>query len=70
VKTYKDERRIYLLTEFVKGMDLFDVLRELGLCNDRDAKFYTACIVEILSHLHERDIVYRDLKPENIMVDG
>jgi cGMP-dependent protein kinase len=69
VKTYKDNRRIYLLTEFVKGMDLFDVLRELGLCNDRDAKFYAACLVEILGHLHERDIVYRDLKPENIMVD-
>jgi len=26
-------------------------------------------LIEILSHLHERDIIYRDLKPENIMID-
>jgi cGMP-dependent protein kinase len=50
-------------------MDLFDVLRELGLASDRDAKFYTACLIEIMSYVHNRDIVYRDLKPENIMVD-
>jgi len=31
VKTYKDTKRMYFLTEYVKGMDLFDVLRMLGL---------------------------------------
>lgn len=69
VKTYKDSKRIYFLTEYVKGMDLFDVLRAMGLLNDNDAKFYTACMVEIFAHLHERSILYRDLKPENVMVD-
>ena len=69
VKTFKDAKRVYFLTEFVKGMDLFDVLRELNLVTDRDAKFYVACMILILEHLHERDIIYRDLKPENIMVD-
>ena len=68
VKTFKDEERIYYLTEYVPGMDLFDVLRELGLLNNKKALFYTACIVLMLENLHERDIAHRDLKPENIMI--
>ena len=69
VRTYKDSKRVYFLTEYIKGMDLFDVIRMLGLLIDPDAKFYTACMIEIFAHLHERNILYRDLKPENVMVD-
>ena len=69
VKTFKDSKRLYLLMEFVKGMDLFDVLRKMGLLSDVDSKFYGASLILMMEHLHERDIIYRDLKPENIMVD-
>lgn len=69
VKTFKDEKRLYLLLEFVKGMDLFDVIRRMGLLTDADTKFYAASLILMIEHLHERDIIYRDLKPENIMVD-
>jgi len=69
VKTFKDEKRLYLLMEFVKGMDLFDVLRKMGLLSDPDSKFFAASMILMIEHLHERDIIYRDLKPENIMVD-
>ena len=70
VKTYKDTTHVYFLTEFVRGLDFFDVLRKMdGLVTSRDAKFYVGCMMLILEHLHERDIIYRDLKPENIMID-
>ncbi|OMJ74855.1 hypothetical protein SteCoe_26108 [Stentor coeruleus] len=69
IKTFKDEKRIYFLLEYVKGEDLFDVIRNLGLLTDEDAQFYIAVLLIILQHLHELDIVYRDLKPENIMID-
>ena len=70
IKTFKDPYRIYFLQEYVKGMDLFDVLLELDVVREESARFYTACLLLTLEHLHERNIVHRDLKPENIMIDS
>ena len=69
VKTFKDSRRLYFLLEYIEGLDLFDVIRELGLLKESDSQFYVACIFIIFEHLHERNIIYRDLKPENMVVD-
>ena len=30
IRSFKDEQNIYFLTEFVRGMELFDVIREIG----------------------------------------
>ena len=31
VRSYKDDVNIYFLTEYVKGMELFDVIRDIGI---------------------------------------
>lgn len=69
IKSLEDQYRIYFLTELVRGNDLPEVLRRIGLLGDDTARFFTASLILILEHLHERNIVYRDLRPENVIVD-
>ena len=68
VKTLKDDKCVYFLMDYIKGKELFDVLRDIGMLNKFQAQFYSASILLAVNYLHERKIVYRDIKPENIMV--
>ena len=81
VTTFKDSQHLYFLTEYIKGMELFDVIREIGILNfvspliisgllgTYDSQFYIGSMILAIEYLHTKKILYRDLKPENIMVD-
>ena len=72
VSTFQDERSLFMLIELVQGGELFSVIHTEtrdGIPNG-NSRFYAACILESLAHLHHRCICYRDLKPENILIDG
>ena len=68
VKCLKDENNIYFLMEYLKGKELFDVIRDIGLLNKSQTLFYSASMLTAINYLHERKFIYRDLKPENIIV--
>jgi cGMP-dependent protein kinase len=70
VKTMKDKNYIYFLMDYIKGRELFDVIRDIGLLNKFQTQFYGASIMLAVQYLHERKFIYRDIKPENIMVLG
>jgi len=69
IRSFKDANYLYFLVEYVKGLELFDVIREIGLLGTYDSQFYIGSMILAIEYLHAQSIIYRDLKPENIMVD-
>lgn len=68
-KTYRDKKYLYFLLEPCLGGDLWTVLQKHKFFEERISKFMTGCVVEALSYLHSKNMIYRDLKPENLMLD-
>jgi len=61
--------RVYLITPFIKGGDLFHKLQNDMFLSEDLVKFYGAQISIAIQHLHDLGFAYRDLKPENILID-
>lgn len=63
------DTKIYFVMEFLKGGELFQHLKRVVRFKEEQAKFFVACLVSAIGHLHNADYIYRDLKPENILLD-
>jgi hypothetical protein len=72
VQTYQDNQYVYMLLGIVQGGELYSLLHQNTYdgISERDAKFYAAAILEGLSYMHRRNILYRDMKPENVLIDN
>lgn len=68
--TFRDSKYVYMLLEVCLGGELWALLRDRNNFDDTAARFYSACVIEGISYLHTRGIVYRDLKPENLLLDA
>eukprot|EP01132_Coremiostelium_polycephalum_P004739 gene4739-5915_t len=69
-QAFQDEKKLYLLFEYVAGGEVFTHLRRATRFSNGMAKFYAAEIILALEYLHRHNIVYRDLKPENLLLDN
>ena len=68
IRSYKDDNFIYFLMEYINGLELFDVIRIIGILSPEQTQFYGAIMLNFLEAMHSKGIIYRDLKPENVMV--
>ena len=65
ISTFQDEACIYMLIQFVQGGELLNLIQggdAYGGLPESAAKFFAAVMLEGLTHMHQRQIVYRDLK--------
>jgi len=68
---FQTKEKLYLVTEFCGGGDLFFYLHHKGSRRiaEEKAKRVAAEILLGLEHIHKLGFVYRDLKPENVFLD-
>lgn len=57
---FHNKQKLYLLTDFCPGGELFFHLQKIVRFNEEAAKFYLAQIILALEHLHKNDIIYRE----------
>ena len=69
VKYLKNDYYIFFINEYIKGKELWDVIRDIGLLDKEQTQFYSASMLLAINHLHKKKIIYRDIKPENVMVN-
>ena len=63
-----DKSRPYIVTEYLEGKPLSDVMNEVRPLPIPDAVQIASYVCGALAHMHERKVVHRDLKPQNIMI--
>ena len=66
---FQTPTKLFLVSEFAAGGELFSHLRKAGAVSEAVARVYLAEMVLALDHLHRCGIIHRDLKPENILLD-
>lgn len=59
---------LYMVTEFIDGKTLKDIINENGPVPVKTAIDYALQIVAGIEHAHRRNIIHRDIKPQNVIV--
>ncbi|MFO0697211.1 MAG: serine/threonine-protein kinase [Polyangiales bacterium] len=64
----KDGRSMYIVMEYVQGVDLYDLLEQSPILPVDVAAIVTLQVARALDYAHFRGIIHRDIKPANIMI--
>jgi len=63
-----DDGTLYIITEFVEGMNLAETLKETGPLSTALIVSLGMQMCEVLSVAHAQGVIHRDLKPDNVML--
>lgn len=67
---WEEGDKAYIAMEFIDGVELKDVLLNLGPLEYVNAVLIAMAISEALHYAHSRGMIHRDVKPGNIMLSG
>jgi eukaryotic-like serine/threonine-protein kinase len=63
----EQDRRFYLIQEFIDGQNLLKELHADGAYSEAKIRQLLDDLLPILKFIHDRGVIHRDIKPENIM---
>jgi calcium-dependent protein kinase len=67
---YEDTKNYHLVTEILRGGNLFDFIISSNIINEAIAANFMKQILGAVNYCHKLGIVHRDLKPENILLES
>ena len=66
---FSDNEKYYLITEYCKGGDLFELIKKKKVFSEESAAYIMYQIFRALIYCHyTHNLIHRDIKPENIVV--
>ncbi len=64
----KDGRSMYIIMEYVEGIDLYDLLDASPVLPPEVASIIAIQVCRALDYAHFRGVIHRDIKPANVMI--
>ena len=63
----EQDKRLYLVQEFIDGQNLLKELAQNGTYNETGIRDFLADLLPVLKFIHDKGVIHRDLKLTNIM---
>lgn len=64
---FEQDKRFYLVQEFIDGEDLLKELQQQGKFSEKQIKQLLTELLPILDFVHKQKVIHRDIKPDNII---
>ncbi len=58
----------YIVFEYIEGVNVRDLVDQVGALSIPDTMSYSVQIAEALDHAARREVIHRDIKPSNILI--
>jgi len=65
----KQKEVCYMALDIASGGELFDIVFQTGILNERMARFYFLQLLDVLEYLHGMGISHCDIKLNNVLLD-
>lgn len=64
---FEEDKRLYLVQQFIEGDNLLEELGKEGAFNDQKIRELLIYILPVLQFIHQQKVIHRDIKPDNII---
>jgi serine/threonine protein kinase len=68
--SFQNSNYLYLVMDLLTGGDLRYHLFHQKSFNEKQSRFFLACVILGLEYCHSNLIIHRDIKPENVILDS